>query len=515
METLLAAIGAVILFFGLLGIFAAASQFLIAFHVVVGGALLIWAGMRGFRRVTAVMGTTTAKGGANAVVQAAIVVVIGALLAYLSVRHPVHWDWTEAKEHTLAQGTIDTLAALPAAGALEMYAFYPRGGEAGAKSVLDKYVYEGERLSRSVKVRFFDPNERPDLAQRFQIASKDGVIVVCDGPCETAKGTVKAVDLSEQSLTRAIRQAISSKKKIYFLTGHGEADPNEQKGSGVLGVKGGLEDENATVAQLLLANEKEVPQDADAVIVAGPDKALSDRELELLDQYLARGGSLLVMIDPSTDTHLEGQLAKWGIEAGPEVIVEQQLQLFAGPSLGVQPVVTKYGAHPITEKLNGQPTVFRLARPVRRVEGSDANVTELAITSPQSWAESDVKDLLASKPVSLDPAKDRAGPLAIAVAREFTPANGAKRGGRLVVVGDSDWVRNRYVTQYYNGDLFLNMASWLTGTEEFATIDRKRPRVASVNLTTEQFSNYRFLALFALPEAILLLGVVNWWRRKT
>lgn len=515
METLLAAIGAVILFFGLLGIFAAASQVLIGFHVLVGGGLLIWAGMRGFRRVTEVMGTSTAKGGANAVVQAVIVVVIGALLAFLSVRHPVHWDWTEAQEHTLAKGTVDTLAAMPAEASLEMYAFFPRGGEAQAKSLLEKYVYEGERVSRSVRVRYFDPNERPDLAQRFQIASKEGVVVVCSGPCETAKGTVKAVDMTEQSLTRAVRQAISSKKKLYFLTGHGEADPSEQKGSGLLGVKNGLEDENATVETLLLANEKEVPQDADAVIVAGPDKAVSDRELELLDAYLKRGGSLLVMLDPNTETHFEGQLAKWGIEVGPEIIVEQQLQLFAGPSLGVQPVVTKYGAHPITDKLAGQPTVFRLARPVRRVEGSDANVTELAMTSAQSWAESDVKDLLASKPVALDPAKDRAGPLAVAVAREFAPADGAKRGGRLVVVGDSDWVRNRYVTQYYNGDLFLNMTSWLTGTEEFSTIDRKRPRVATVNLTLEQFANYRFLALFALPEAILLLGVVNWWRRKT
>ncbi len=515
METLVAIVGAVILSFGLLGIFAAASQVVIAFHVVVGGALLIWAGVRGFRKVAEIMGTTTARGGANTLVQAAIVVVIGALLAFLSERHPVHWDWTEAKQHTLAEGTLDTLKAMPGDGLIEMYAFFTRGGETQAKALLDKYVYAGDQVKRSVKVRYFDPNERPDLAQRFQISNKEGVVIVCSGPCDTAKGTVRAVDMTEQSLTRAVRQAISSKKKIYFLKGHGEADPNDQKGAGAAGVKNGLEDENATVAELLLANEKEVPADADAVIVAGPDHALSDRELELLDGYLKRGGSLFVMIDPSTDTNLEGQLKAWGIEAGPEVIVEQQLQLFAGPSLGVQPVVTKYASHPITEKLNGQPTLFRLARPVRRVEGSDANVTELALTSPQSWAESDVKGLLASKPVSLDPTKDRAGPLAIAVAREFQPAQGAKRGGRLVVVGDSDWMRNRYVTQYYNGDLFLNVVSWLTGTEEFATIDRKRPRVATVNLTLEQFANFRFLALFALPEAILLLGVVNWWRRKT
>jgi gliding motility-associatede transport system auxiliary component len=509
-ETLLAVVGAVVLGFGLLGVFAAASEAVVALHVVVGGALLVWAGLRGFRRVRELMGTQQARGGANSFVQAVAIVVIGGLLAFLSVRHPVHWDWTEAKEHTLAKGTLDTLAAIPKDGAVEMYAFYTRGGQAQAKEELDRYTYASPR----VKVRYLDPNENPGLAQKFQISNKEGVVVVCDGPCETAKGTVKSVDLTEQSLTRAVRQAISSKKKVYFLTGHGEAGPDDTKGPGASAVKGGLEDENTTVATLLLANEKEVPADADAVIVAGPDHAVSDRELSLLDAYLKRGGGVMIEIDPAVETNLEGQLKAWGIDAGPEIVVEQQLQLFAGPSIGVQPVVTKYGAHPITDKLNGQPTVFRLARPVRKAEGSDVNVTELATTSAESWAESDVKDLLASKPVSLDPAKDRAGPLAVAVARELSPPEAGKRGGRLVVVGDSDFMRNRYVTQFYNGDLFLNAVGWLTGSEEFATIDRKRPRSATVNLTLEQFQNFRFLALFALPEAILLLGVVNWWRRR-
>ena len=78
-------------------------------------------------------------------------------------------------------------------------------------------------------VRYLDPEHYPGLAQKFQIASKEGVVVVCNGPCETAKGTTKAVDVSEQSLTRAVRQAVSSKKKVYFVSGHGEVDPDERR----------------------------------------------------------------------------------------------------------------------------------------------------------------------------------------------------------------------------------------------------------------------------------------------
>ena len=509
MESLLAAFGAVLLFFGLVGVFADPGP-LVGVHLLGALVLLGWAGARSFRRFSGLASLSTAKGGANTVVQALLAIVIGGLLAFLSTRYSKHWDWTEAQEHTLAKGTLDTLAAIPADGQVDIIAFFTHGNEGRAKDELDKYAHASPR----VHVRYLDPEQYPGLAQKFQIASKEGVVVVCNGTCETAKGTTKAVDVSEQSLTRAVRQAVSSKKKVYFVSGHGEVDPDETKGAGASAVKGGLEDENATVEKLVLASAKEIPADADAVIIAGPDKAFADRELELLDAYLKRGGSLFLMIDPDHDTNLEGQLKSWGIEADPEVIVEQQVQLFAAPSLGVQPVVTKYGTHPITDKLNGQPTLFRLARPVKRADPNDSSVTELATTSPQSWAEADVKDLLASKPVALDPAKDRAGPLSIAVAREF-PVGDGKRPGRLVVIGDSDFMRNRYVTQVYNGDLFLNAASWLTGSEEFATIDRKRPRVATANITEAQFSNFRFMALFLLPEAILMLGIVNWWRRKT
>jgi len=513
METLLAIVGAILLVFGLFGVFAAASPLIVGLHLGLGALLLIYAGVRSARRVTELMGTSTARGGANVLVQTLLVVGIGALLAWLSMRPSMqkHWDWTEAQMHSLSQGTLDTLAAIPGDGVVEMFAFYTAGAERGAKDEIEKYTYASPR----VKVRWLDPNQNPGLAQKFQIANQEGVVIVCNGPCETAKGTVKATEVTEQGLTRAIRQAVSAKKKIYFLKGHGEALPGDEKPTGASAVRGGLEDENVEVAELLLANEKEVPADASAVVIAGPNHQVSDRELELLDAYLQNGGSVFVMADPAMDTNLEGQVAKWGIELDPEVVVEQQLQLFAGPSLGVQPVVSTYGRHPITDKLGGQPTVFRLARPVKKADASDVTVTELATTSAQSWGESDVKGLLESKPVGLDPAHDRAGPLALGVAREFPAGEGGKRGGRLVVFGDSDFMRNRYVTQFYNGDLFLNAASWLTGSEEFATIDRKRPRVASVNLTLAQFADFRFVALFALPEAILLLGVVNWWRRRT
>jgi len=36
-----------------------------------------------------------------------------------------------------------------------------------------------------------------------------------------------------------------------------------------------------------------------------------------------------------------------------------------------------------------------------------------------------------------------------------------------------------------------------------------------VVMTAQQVSTFRYLAIFVLPELILLLGILNWWVRRT
>jgi ABC-type uncharacterized transport system involved in gliding motility auxiliary subunit len=199
----------------------------------------------------------------------------------------------------------------------------------------------------------------------------------------------------------------------------------------------------------------------------------------------------------------------WGIELGNDVVVEEQRTLFMGPQLGVQPIVSSYGTHPITKGFGRDHlTLFNLARSLKAAEG--AAPVELARTGDKSWAESDTKRFLERNEVSRDES-DRKGPLPLAMA---TTVKGDSKEGRLVVVGDSDFARNRYVSEAYNADLFLNMVSWLVGQEQFATIERKLPRASSTTITIEQFALFRFLSLFLLPELVVLAGVLVWWRRR-
>jgi ABC-type uncharacterized transport system involved in gliding motility auxiliary subunit len=516
-ELALAGLAVVLLAFGLLALFAGAGPVWVSLHFVLAVALLAYAALRRPQRVVELLRGSGSRIGSNIALQTLALVVIFGLIAFLTARNPKNWDWTEAGLHTLAPGTLAVLEAIPAEPGVEILGFYvrggertPLGGEEDAKSLLEKYTYQ----TKNLKVAFHDPNARPDLAQRYEINTEQGVLLVCGGPCESAKGTVRVSEVSESELTKAIRSAISTRHKLYALAGHGEAGLADEKATGFSLAKSALENENYEVTELVLANQPDVPEDAEAVLVVGPDRSLFDTELDALDRFLKKGGGVAILSDPLLVSNLESRVRSWGIELGSDVVVEEQRTLFMGPQLGVQPIVSSYGTHPVTRGFGRERlTLFHLARSLRAADGVDgAAPVELALTGDRSWAESDTKRFVEQSVVSKDAGADRFGPLALAMA---TTVKGDSQEGRLIVVGDSDFARNRYLSEAFNADLFLNMVAWLVGEEEFATIERKLPRASSASITLEKFASFRFLSLFLLPELVVLAGVLVWWRRRS
>ena len=59
--------------------------------------------------------------------------------------------------------------------------------------------------------------------------------------------------------------------------------------------KATLESKNYSVKPLSLLVENKIPEDASVIVIAGPIKPVSENEVKLLKDYLAGGGSLIVM----------------------------------------------------------------------------------------------------------------------------------------------------------------------------------------------------------------------------
>jgi ABC-type uncharacterized transport system involved in gliding motility auxiliary subunit len=470
------------------------------------------------------------KYGTSAVLSTLLAVAILWLLAYLASSHPRKFDWSEAGVHTLSEQSKSVLASLTQDVAVT--ALVGALDAPPVRDLLDRYAYESPRF----QVEYADPNGRPDLVEKFGIAPE----TLTGGVVHVALGaeSVDVSEFTEEKLTNAlVKLTRTGKRMVYVLEGHGEratAGEGANDREGFSQAVEALKNENYVVEKLLLASKGDVPDDANVVLVPGPSRPLLPEEMSALERYLAKGGALLVLLDPpgksGPRSDFPAKLATWGVKVGDDVVVDPRLGILGRAAM---PFAAQYPTHPITKGLR-EPTVYNLAASVTANDDAKGRFTEIVRTGEESWAESDLARLFDEGqvergdgdrpgPVSVAvageplvpgaPAADAAKPDAAAEGKEGEAAPGPKKP-RLVVFGDSDFASNEFLDAYRNRDLFVNSVNWLLGDVESIAVRPNRSRASRMQLSTEEFLSLRFLSLFVLPELIAFAGAWAWWSRR-
>jgi ABC-type uncharacterized transport system involved in gliding motility auxiliary subunit len=461
-------------------------------------------------RVRVALTGRQARYGSNALVMSLAFIGILVVVNYLVFKYPQRWDLTENQQYTLAPETLDTLKSLPAQ--VKALAFYTaRVPKDSAEGLLDQYKFHGEG---KFDYEFINPETDPIKAQQYNI-TRDGTVVVVLGEKHEP-----VTFITEQELTGALVRLMSTgKRAAYFLTGHGEFDP-ESTGEGSYSLaKASLENKNYTVAKLDLLSTNEIPQDAAVIIIAGPLKPITDQEVELLKAYLDGGGSLIAMEEPLPVTQfgdqpdpLAGYLSgTWGIRLGSDMIVDQRTNQ---PYIAVASV---YGDSVITEKMQGLSTIYPTSRSVTADESaSQIQRVVLVSSSQQSWAESDLAALTnqtqGGEPPKVQPDQgvDLIGPVSLAMTAEDRD-----KGARLVVFGDSDFASDTFYNQLGNGDIFVNSVDWAAEQENLISLTPKDQVQRLLIPPGRYMLNLILLAtVFILPGSVLLAGVIVWWQRR-
>jgi gliding motility-associatede transport system auxiliary component len=515
--------------FGILGIVFLA--FGLAATALVGGGLYVYgnlvAGLLlviayvafGFEEFRSVLGQRSTRYGASAFVYTLLFVALIVGGNYLSARHHHRWDVTEAGVYTLAPQSAKVVQALQQD--LSMTAFVEGGQDQALETLLGSYKYAAPS---HVQTRMVDPDKEPALVDQMKITALRSVNL------QYGKESFVVTNPTEESITNGvIRVSGSTKKVVYFTEGHGEADvTNQQDPKGYSNAKVALEQENYEVKTLLLPSAEEIPADASVLALAGPERPLGEREVQLLDGLLKKGGHVLLLVGPREgDEHLTALLANWGVKLGNDIVIDREVRLFEGPRLGLVPITKTYGSHPITQNFKDY-TVY----PQTRTVEPDINakkgleVTSLVKTSASSWAETDLDELFTKQTANLDP-QDRKGPLSIAVAvtAKLKELGGEPTAGegkatpdeaRLVVFGTELFADNQQLAQSrLNGDLLLNAVGWLVGQEELVSIRSRSVRASRAELTGNQAGWVFYLSVLFLPQILIVTGIAVAWSRKS
>ncbi|HLH32531.1 MAG TPA: Gldg family protein [Terriglobia bacterium] len=485
--------------------------------VVIGAILIVASLAVKSDEIRVGLGRRSTRFGANSAASIFFLIGILAFVNYLGAQHVKRIDTTTEKIYSLSDESSKVAQQINQD--LHIRAFYSGGEYAPAKEVLDLFKAKNNKIS----YEFIDPDKQPQMAAQYQVTQygefqnpmsgesfRYGTLILQMGG-KTERIEKQSEALHEEDITNAMLKLVKGEKKtIYFTQGHGEKSIDDNDKSGYSNAKAGLEKENYVVKTVNLAEQGKVPDDASVVVMDGPKNEPFPNEMDSLDAFLNKGGSVYIMVDPSPSPGLTDFMKKWSIDVGNNIVLDASGlgRLFgAGPEI---PLVTKYSDQKITSGMKGVMTFFPLARSVTPAMNPPAGlmVESLFSSSERSWGETNMK----SGEAKFDEGTDLKGPVSLAVVATKDLGNNKK--ARLVVFGDSDFAVNSMFAQQGNGNLFLNTVAWLAQDENFISIRAKNPEDRRLTMTDAQGRLVSFVMLLLLPVGIVITGISVWVKRR-
>jgi len=438
------------------------------------------------------------------------IVVVAAILTVANVlanRYDKSYDTTSNKRYSLSEQTAKIVKGLKE-DAKVMY--FDQGTRfERAKDELQLYA----KLSPKVHVEYVDADKKPDLARAAGIKSYGTTVVQIGAKKEEAKST------SEEDVTGAFIRAMKNNvRKLCYVTGSGEHQPDDTDKSGYSRLRDLLVKEEYDSRPISLLQKAEVPADCTVLVVAGPTSDYQQPSVDAIKKYVEDGGRALFMLDPplkmgrseiADNDALTNLLASWGVTLNKDLILDfNPVGQLVG--LGPQvPLVTSYAPQAIVNDLKGTATGFPLVRSMD-IKNADKTTVEKLFSSSES---SIATTKLSSPEVNPSDPKNKKGPFVMAAAGTYRTAKENVQG-RFVVVGSSGWAANSFINFNGNRDLAMNTVNWLASDEDLISIRPKDRDDRRVSLTQSQFSWVRITSQFLIPLAFVIAGVAVWWRRR-
>ena len=496
--------------------------------VLIAGLILLFLALVLSPRAVAIfMAGRQGRYGANVAIMTVAFFAIVILINFLMYLSPQRIDVTATRVFTLAQQTVKVLDSLE--GPVRANAFFAPSDDqtALARQQAEDLLNEFSRRSGDFSYRFIDPELNRSVAVQYNVADFP-VIVFEDIDTGTRQGVF---NITEQDFVTGILVATSvSQKHVYYLTGHGEASVTRQL-TGETNDEGfdfaiqGMQRDNYRVFPLNLKQDGEIPEDAAVVVIPGPKQDLDDAEIGAFFDYLGRGGKILALLDPDTPQTYRQLIALWGINVGSDPVADL-ISNVAGEAKS--PMFQRTNAQFSSSGLTG----VEIADEINNVFFADATTTLpvipledfpqfiqyswLARTTPASWVETHPEETV------YNPGEDAQGPLDVASAvqaggslgGQLVMSDNPNTVAKLVVIGDSDFARNKFFFQSDNASLLLNSVNWLAEDYDLITIRTPPIPVRELVLNQRERDFIKWTGWFFPPTLMLVIAAVVWWRRR-
>lgn len=501
-----------------------------------------------------------------------IVIIVTLLIGYGSSRPMLmcYYDATEMKSNTLTQNSQDVMKKLDGPLTITTYV-----------NILDEKYYVGmpqyynqdfERFEQYVRfkpeikmkyVYYYDKANNPDLDRRYPtLSDKERMEKICDASEYDPKDFLspdeikKIVDLSgeqnrfvriiergngqkstlriyddnmthpsESEITASLKRMVVKPPMVAFLTGHGERS-----------IYGGGERDYAAFAQnqtfrysllnqgfdvttLSLTENPQILADIDVLVITDLKKPLTPEEKTAVDNYIARGGNLIIAGETRRQNNMNPLIADLGLKFMPGILVQQSKDftpdiIFGNVTPGASRLTTEFWFVRATNQKITMPGAVG----IETIADKGFTITPLIATdSTRSWNELETTDFIEDT-VKLNPTIgeiEKSIPTAVYLTREI---NGKEQ--RIIVMGDADCIDNDELTRSRSG---FRSANFTMITESFRLlssgefpIDTERKRSSDNKLFLSEGAGIWVKIFFmgVIPALLTLLSLMLWWKRR-
>jgi ABC-type uncharacterized transport system involved in gliding motility auxiliary subunit len=461
--------------------------------------LLILFSLINKEKICSLLNNKNSVKGVNTIITVVLIILIVGAVNYIASRNEKRIDLTRSGINTLSDQTVKVLKGLR--DKVHFVAFLDPSAEgASFNYAMEKYSYYTDQISYEI----VDPNKEPIKARNYNI-TRYGTIIGFLNDNET-----RIESLTEEDLTNSIiKLTRTGKKKIYFLSGHGERDIDSDDTEAYSALKKIMSGQSYVVEKLELLSSGSIPRDSSLLVIAGPKKAFFGKEIDVIQDYMKNGGPVFILSDPSSpryttrpDDNVNRLLNNFGIKLRNDVIVDPQSKLFGVTE--AMPVVQTYDqGNPITAGFK-EVTIYPFAQSidVSKADKKKYDVVELCRTTEASWGKTGVK----TGKIYFDKAKDNLGPLDICVLVSD------KQDRNLVVFGNSSFITNQYVSHAANSDIFMNVVSYLVKDQDLISIRPKTDESGKFIMPGGLMVG--LFTVYVVPFSILTGGIIYWYKRR-
>jgi ABC-type uncharacterized transport system involved in gliding motility auxiliary subunit len=444
------------------------------------------------------------RSGSASVLLSALALAVLVALNVVASRGMQSWDLTRSGLNTLAPQSVLVARRLDSdLTVIGLFRTTPGNGQTQAEALVALYQAQSPRFV------YRSANFDTDVAdvRKYSVTEPGTLVLDYRGKTQLLTPALQ----TEQDFTSALLKLESDHAPVVCwaagVGGRSRADTGQNGYSSVADV---LARNNFTTKDLLVADLTAVPSDCDEVVVIAPAIALSTAAVKAVVDYMAAGGSLLIVGDPWSQTpaaasSLNDVLNPYRLSFSGALVIEADTSRAFDV---ITPATVAYGQSPITRDIQGIASAFPQTTAITGTGTVDAVPVVIAGTTNLSYAIATPRQDVARQP------QDVSGPFAIMETLEV-PAG--QKTARIVMVGTTAFAENKVLppsSNTANLELALGTFQWLAREDALISLPPKPPRALPLTLTQHDQSTAIFITIFLMPGLIVFGGVMVWWRRR-